>query len=68
MYNYMSKTSKRKTIYITTLKKVKNFLKKQKEPMFKSDVARAINVDYNSLDFALGELNITLDKNGRIKI
>ena len=61
-------TSKRKNINVATLTKVEEFLKKQKKPMFPSDIARAIKVDYNSLKYALELLKIEKDKEGRIKL
>ena len=60
--------SKRKNINVATLKKVEDFLKKQKKPVFKSDMAREIQVDYNSLNFALKMLSIKIDREGRVKL
>jgi len=51
-----------------TLKKVKDFLKKQKKPVYKSDIARKAKVDYNSLNFALKQMKIKTDEKGRIKL
>ncbi len=58
----------RKDIKRATLKKIEDFLKKQKKPVFKSDMARAIKVDYNSLNFALKMLSIKTDREGRVKL
>ena len=49
-----------------TLEKVKEFLKKQKEPVFKSLMVRELGVNYNSLKIALGMLKIKTEKDGRI--
>ena len=59
---------KRKNINVTTLKKIEDFLRKQKKSMLISDISRAINVDYNSLKYALDILKIKKDKYGRIKL
>ena len=67
----MGITSKRKeriNINVATLKKVEDFLKEQKKPVFKSEIVRQARVDYNSLKMALGMLKIKTDKEGRIKI
>jgi len=67
----MGITSKRKeriNINVATLKKVEDFLKEQKKPVFKSEIVRQARVDYNSLNMALGMLKIKTDKEGRIKI
>ena len=61
----MGKT-KRKNINVATLKKIEEFLKKQKKPMFKSAIARQIKVDYNSLKMAINMLKIKTDAEGRI--
>ncbi len=60
--------SKRKNINLATFKRVEDFLKKQKEPMFISDISRVIKVDYDSLKYALDILKIKKDKYGRIKL
>ncbi len=59
---------KRKNIHIATLKKVEDFLKKQKKSVFKSDVVKAINVDFNSVGVALENLKIKIDEEGRVKL
>ncbi len=66
LYNYMSII--REDIKKATLKKIKDFLKKQKKPVYKSDIARKAKVDYNSLNFALKMLSIKIDREGRVKL
>lgn len=63
---FIKKETTRKNIHVATLKKVEEFLKKQKTPMFKSDIARKIKVDYNSLKMALEMIPIEKDKEGKI--
>lgn len=63
---FVKKETTRKNIHLVTFKKVEDFLKKQKKPMFKSDIARQIKVDYNSLKMALSMLPIKEDKDGKI--
>ena len=63
----MGKT-KRLNINLATFKKIEAFLKEQKNPMFISDIARAIKVDYNSLKLALQNLKTKKDKEGRISL
>ena len=58
----------RKDIKRATLKKVEDFLKKQKKPVYKADIVRKTNVDYNSLNFALKMLSIKIDREGRVKL
>jgi len=58
----------RKDIKRATLKKIEDFLKKQKKPVYKADIVKKINVDYNSLNFALDMLSIKTDGEGRVKI
>jgi len=67
----MGITSKRKNrinINVATLKKVEDFLKAQKKPVFKSEIVKSARVDYDSLNMALGMLKIKTKKDGRIKI
>ena len=59
---------KRQNINLATFKRVEDFLKKQKEPMFISDIGRAIKVDYDSLKYALEKLKTKKDKEGRISL
>ena len=58
----------RKDIKRATLKKIEDFLKKQKKPVYKADIVKKIQVDYNSLNFALDMLTIKTDGEGRVKI
>ena len=58
----------RKDIKRATLKKIEDFLKKQKKPVYKADIVKKINVDYNSLNFALKILSIKIDREGRVKL
>jgi len=58
----------RKDIKRATLKKIEDFLKKQKKPVYKADIVKKIKVDYNSLNFALKMLSIKIDREGRVKI
>lgn len=60
--------SKRKNIHVITFKKIENFLKKQTEPIFKTDIVRKLRVDYNSLNLALTMIKYKTDKDGRIFI
>ena len=67
----MGITSKRKeriNINVATLKKVEDFLKAQKKPVFKSEIVKSAKVDYDSLNLALGMLKIKIKNDGRIKI
>jgi len=57
----------RKNINVATLEKVKNFLKKQDKPIFKTDIVKS-GVDYNSVKLALTLLNIRTNKDGKIKL
>jgi hypothetical protein len=59
---------KRKNIHVLTLKKVEEFLKKQKEPVFKSDIVKKIKVDYDSVSLALTMIKIEIDKQGRVSL
>ncbi len=59
---------KRKNIQVATLKKVEDFLKKQKKAVFKSDIVKAVKVDFNSVGVALENLKIKIDKEGRVKL
>ena len=59
---------KRKNIQVLTLNKIKEFLEKQKEPVFKSEIVRQIGVDYDSLNLALGMLKIKVEKDGRVRL
>ena len=60
--------SDRKNINVATLEKVKNFLKEQDEPVFKTDIMKGANVDYNSVKLALTMLNVRANKDGKVKL
>lgn len=62
------KKEKRRNIQVSTLKKVKDFLKDQCDPMFKSNISKSIGVDYDSLNLVLDMLKIETDQEGRIKL
>ena len=57
----------RKNINVTTLEKIRKFLGEQSEPIFVSDISKKLNLDYNSVKFAINELldvKITKEKRG----
>ena len=56
---------KRGTVQLRTIEKVKKFLDKQKEPVFKSEIIRECGVDANSLNLVLEHLNT--EYNNKIK-
>ena len=56
----------RKNIHVVTLKKVKDFLEEQLEPVFLSEIVKQIGVDYNSLKIAVEELKAKRDEQGRV--
>ena len=56
----------RKNIHVLTLKKVKDFLSEQLEPVFLSEIVKQIGVDYNSLKIAVEELKAKRDEQGRV--
>ena len=60
--------SKRKNINVATLKKVENFLKKQRKPVFRSEIVKKLSVDYDSLKMVLKMLSIKIDREGRVKL
>lgn len=64
----IKKNSERKNISVNTLDKVREFLKKQDGPVFKSYISEKAGVDYNSLKVALGMLNIYTTKDGRVRL
>ena len=57
---------KRKNIQVRTFNKIKDFLEKQKKPIYKADVVKKLNVDLDSLKLALEMLKVKFDKEGRI--
>jgi len=64
----MGEHSSRKNINVATLKKVEKFLKRQKLPIFKSDIVKKIGVDYDSLNIALGLLKIKVDSDNKVQL
>ncbi len=60
--------SVRKNIYVTTLNKIKAFLKEQIEPVFKSEIVKNLGIDFNSVTLALTMINFKTDKEGRISL
>ena len=56
----------RRTIQITTLNKVKSFLKEQISPVYKSEIVKSTGVDYNSLNLALTMIKHKIDEQGKI--
>ena len=57
----------RKDINVSTLNKIKKFLKKQKKPLTKRDIAKQTNVNYDSLKLALKMIKHK-EKDGRISL
>ena len=47
----------RNDIKLSTLKKIEDYLKKQKEQVFVSDITRTLQIDYNSVKLALNHLD-----------
>ena len=64
MKKYIRK--KRQDVKMATFKKIEEFLKKQKKPIFKSEIIRELKVDPNSLNFVLDMLKIKKDREGKI--
>lgn len=60
--------SERKNINVATLEKVKKFLKEQEEPVFISDIVKAVGVDCHSVKLALTMLNVRINKDRRVKL
>jgi len=64
--------TKRQTMHMATFEKIKDFLKQQTQPVFRSEITRLLSVDYNSVNLALKMLGdeklITIDDEGKIKI
>lgn len=57
----------RKDINMDTFKKIEDFLKKQKKPIYKTEFVK-LGINYDSLNFALDKMNIKTDKEGRISL
>jgi len=60
--------SERKNINVATLENVKQFLKEQTGPVFKSDIVKGAKVDFHSVGLAITMLNVRINKDGRIKL
>ena len=58
---------KRKDIQVSTLNKIKDFLKEQLEPIYKSEIVTQLRIDYDSLKIALTMIPHKIDKKGRVK-
>lgn len=59
----------RKDIRYSTFQKIKKYLEQQREPVKKSSIMRALNVDYNSIDFAVQEIKgAKIDSKGMVYI
>ena len=60
----------RQTIQMVTFQRIKDFLKDQIEPINKSEITRHLNIDYNSVNYALKLLEsdekLKIDNQGRI--
>lgn len=52
----------RKTVNFKTFKKVENFLTQLKEPIYKTNLARELNIDFYSLDYILKNISKELLK------
>ena len=59
--------SKRTYISPATLKKIEDFLKKQKKPIPRGDIGRILKVDYHSLNLALNMLKDKIDEIRKIE-
>lgn len=62
------KRSKRKNINVSTLDKVKEFLKNQDAPVSRSEIRNSTGVDYDSVGVALEMLNVRINKDGKVKL
>ena len=45
--------SQRQNIHLATYQRIVEFLKQQKQPVFKSEIHKLLGIDYNSVNFAL---------------
>jgi hypothetical protein len=57
---------KRCDIHIATLNKVEKFLKKQKKPVFMTDIVKKTGVNYDSLKFAMTLISHKINKEGKV--
>lgn len=53
---------KRKTVNLNTFKKVENFLKSLKEPVYKTFLERKLQIDYYSMNYILKNIDKELLK------
>jgi hypothetical protein len=60
--------TERKNINVSTLEKVRKFLKEQEKPVFISDIVKGVCVDCNSVKLALTMLNVRINKDRRVKL
>jgi len=60
--------SKRMNINVATLEKVREFLKKQDEPVFISNIVKSVGVDCHSVKLAITMLNVRVNKDRRVKL
>lgn len=66
--------AERKDINISTLLKIKEFLREQDNYIFKSEIVKKLGVDYDSLNYALDIIkaeykfmyDLAVDEDGRI--
>ena len=63
-----SDPTKRKDIQVFTLEKIKKYLKDQGGFVYKSNIVRAIGVDYNSLKIALTMLDVEESEDNQVKL
>lgn len=60
--------SERKNINVSTLEKVRQFLKEQDKPVFISDIVKGVGVDCFSVKLAITMLNVRINKDRRVKL
>lgn len=51
-----------------TYEKVKEYLEKQKKPIYKTKVAKDLGINNNTLNLILEKLNPEIDNKGRLKL
>jgi len=60
------------SLFLSTFRRIVNYLQEQPEPIAKSRIVRELNIPYNSVKIAIAELEgdglIEYDSQGRIKI
>ena len=57
-----------KSFRMDTFEKVKSYLDKQKEFIYKSNIAKDLQVNNDTLNLILGKLEIKTDEKGRVKL